>query len=113
MKQRPYHFPTKIIAVDFDGCLCENKYPDIGEPHIPTITSLQMAAATGTNIILWTCRTGERLQQALDWCDQNEVPYHFVNENDPSMIHRFKGDTRKVYADEYWDDKAVNVKYTA
>ena len=22
----------KIIAVDFDGTLCENKYPEIGEP---------------------------------------------------------------------------------
>ena len=24
---------SKIIAVDFDGTLCENKWPDIGKPN--------------------------------------------------------------------------------
>lgn len=23
----------RVIAVDFDGCLCDNAYPDIGEPN--------------------------------------------------------------------------------
>ena len=23
----------KAIAIDFDGCLCSDKYPDIGEPN--------------------------------------------------------------------------------
>ena len=27
----------KAIAIDFDGCLCENKYPDIGEPIFPDL----------------------------------------------------------------------------
>lgn len=26
--------PAKIIAVDFDGTLCENKWPDIGIPNL-------------------------------------------------------------------------------
>lgn len=107
MKTRPYHFPQKIIAVDFDGCLCKNEYPEIGEPNLAVIESLNFEASTGTNIILWTCRTGALLQQALDWCDKHCIPYSFVNENDPSAIQRFGGDTRKIYADEYWDDKAV------
>lgn len=27
-----------IIAVDFDGTICENKYPAIGEPRRSTIS---------------------------------------------------------------------------
>lgn len=28
---------SKIIAVDFDGTLCENKWPEIGKPHTDVI----------------------------------------------------------------------------
>ena len=30
----------KIIAVDFDGCLATNNFPDIGEPILETIDVL-------------------------------------------------------------------------
>jgi hypothetical protein len=30
-----------------------------------------------------------------------------VNENLPEIVERFGGDTRKVFADEYLDDKAM------
>lgn len=30
-----------IIAVDFDGTICENKYPAIGEPRRSTISYLK------------------------------------------------------------------------
>ena len=30
-----------IIAVDFDGTLCENKFPEIGEPNKPIIDYLK------------------------------------------------------------------------
>ena len=112
MSVRAYHFPQKIIAVDFDGCLCKNEYPEIGEPNHSVIEALDLEASTGANVILWTCRTGELLKQAVDWCDKHCIPYSFVNENDPSAIQRFGGDTRKVYADEYWDDKAVVKLFT-
>ena len=32
--------PAKIIAVDFDGTLCTNKYPEIGDPMYGTISYL-------------------------------------------------------------------------
>ena len=31
---------NNIIAVDFDGTLCENKYPEIGEPNMELINFL-------------------------------------------------------------------------
>lgn len=32
---------AKIIAVDFDGTLCENNWPEIGEPKKEVITYLK------------------------------------------------------------------------
>lgn len=31
----------KAIAIEFDGCLCTNAYPEIGEPNWPVIKRAQ------------------------------------------------------------------------
>ena len=55
-----------IIAVAFDGTLCKNKWPEIGEPNTELIGYLIMMQKTiGAKIILWTCRTGEMLDKAV------------------------------------------------
>lgn len=97
---RPY-----IIAVDFDGTLCENEYPAIGEPNHDIMEYIRIRHQLGAKIILWTCRTGEELKKAVDWCYQWAVPLNAVNENIPEVIEEFGGDTRKIFADEYIDDK--------
>ena len=38
----------RIIAVDFDGTLCENKYPKIGEPNKELIEQLAEERKKGT-----------------------------------------------------------------
>ena len=62
----------------------------------------------GNKIILWTCRQGERLQQAVEWCKQFGLEFDAVNENLPEMIEHYGGDTRKVFYDVLIDDKSVN-----
>lgn len=96
---------SKIIAVDFDGTLCENKYPDIGEPNKGLITYLRTEQSNGATIILWTCREGERLKEAIIWSFNLGLNFDFVNENAPEMIEAFGGDTRKIFANEYIDDR--------
>lgn len=54
-----------IIAVDFDGTLCHGNWPDIGEPNIRLINKLLKLQRKGYKIILWTCREGEPLHQAI------------------------------------------------
>lgn len=49
---------AKVIAVDFDGTLCECKYPDIGAPVTPVIEYVKERKAAGDIVILWTCRGG-------------------------------------------------------
>ena len=45
--------PT-TYAVDFDGTLCENAYPEIGAPNLPLIDKLISRRRLGAKIILWT-----------------------------------------------------------
>ena len=97
----------RIIAVDFDGTLCVNKWPEIGNPIPEVITYCRAAKADGGKLILWTNRTGERLAEAVAWCERAGLHFDAVNENLPEIIAAFGGDTRKIVADEYVDDKAV------
>lgn len=59
-----------IYAVDFDGTLCENKYPEIGHPNKGLIDFLKIEKQYGAEIILWTMREGETLEQAVAWCKE-------------------------------------------
>lgn len=98
-----------IIAVDFDGCLCENKFPRIGAANTAAIAKLRQRRREGAKLILWTCRTGTQLREALDFCELYGLRFDAVNDNLPEIIEKFGGDTRKIYADEYWDDRAVTI----
>lgn len=100
-----------IIAVDFDGTLCKNKWPEIGAPNMNLIIYLKERQAAGAKLILWTCRTGELLQEAVDWCISYGLIFDTVNANLPEVIETMGGDTRKIYADEYIDDKTVTIVF--
>lgn len=95
----------KIIAVDFDGTLCENKYPEIGAPNIDLLTYLIMEKRKGSRVILWTCRSGRELVAAVKWCAEYRLIFDAVNENLPDVIKTFGSDTRKIFANEYIDDR--------
>lgn len=103
-KKRKY----TIYAVDFDGTLCESVYPGIGAPNLALIEHLKKRRRQGNKIILWTCREGERLLVAVDWCREHGLAFDAVNENLPEMIEWHGNDCRKIFADVYIDDKTVN-----
>lgn len=100
----------RAIAVDFDGCLCVNRWPEIGEANLDLVCRLIDEQERGARVILWTCRTGERLTEAVNWCRTRGLEFDAVNANLPERVERFGFDSRKVSADEYWDDKAVTVR---
>lgn len=97
-----------IYAVDFDGTLCESIYPGIGEPNIVLINHLIKRRKQGNKVILWTCRYGKRLEEAVEWCSKRGLEFDAVNENLPEMIEWYGYDCRKIAADVYVDDKSVN-----
>lgn len=106
-----YNLPY-IIAVDFDGTLVEDKFPDIGTPRAEIIQAIKAHKSSGTKIILWTCRNGKALHDARMFCKGLGLEFDEVNRNLPEVQKMFGNtDTRKVYANEYWDDKSVIVGY--
>ena len=97
-----------IIAVDFDGTLCENCWPDIGEPNYKLIDQLSYYHYSGAKLILWTCREGELLDKAVAWCEERGLFFDAVNDNIPESIEKYGNNCRKVSADIYIDDRSVN-----
>ena len=102
----------RIIAVDFDGCLCTNEWPDIGQPNRQLIRMLKTSRAKGNKVILWTCREGKLLQDAVKWCERQGLRFDALNENLPEMNELYGNNCRKIGADVYIDDKAMRVQYT-
>lgn len=103
----------RIIAIDFDGCLCKNKWPEIGTENKETIRRAQEERMAGSKLILWTCRRGVQLEEAVTWCKERGLVFDAVNEPVPEMIEQYgKEFSRKVYATEYWDDRAVVMPLT-
>ena len=101
---RPKRAP--IIAVDFDGTLCENAWPEIGPERPEMLQAVREAQARGAKLVLWTNRVGARLREAVDWCTARGLAFDAVNENTAQTRERFVTDSRKVFADIYLDDKA-------
>ncbi len=97
-----------VIAVDFDDTIAKTEYPKIIAPIPETIKFLREAKENGAEIILNTCREGKELQEALNWCKENNVPIDRANENSPTRI-KIWGDCRKIDADLYLDDKACSL----
>lgn len=95
-----------IYAFDFDGTLCEDKFPGIGPIREHAMKQAKAIKADGNILILWTCRCGERLQEAIDFCKSHGLEFDYVNENVPENIEKYGNDCRKIYADYYIDDKA-------
>lgn len=96
-----------IIAVDFDGCLCDSYWPELGEPIPEVLAEIKRRQREGCKIILWTCRVGKALAAAVDWCGAHGLVFDAVNDNLPVVKRAYGGDSRKITADEYWDDRAV------
>ena len=95
-----------IIAVDFDGTLCHDCYPSIGAPNLRLIYILRELRKKGTRLILWTCRCGEPLKDALRWSSYHGLEFDAVNENLPEILEKYGSDSRKIFADIYIDDRS-------
>lgn len=105
-----------IIAVDFDGVLCENKFPEIGKPHYAVISLIrEIMDVSWCEVILWTSRTDHKLAEAVEWCKDYGLKFDAVNENAPSNIRQYETEfpngTRKVFATYYLDDHNLGFDY--
>lgn len=99
-----------IYAIDFDDTLCENAWPEIGEPKLDVIEYCKALKRDGHKLILWTCREGDMLYTAVAWCSEQGVFFDAINSNLLERIIEYGGDCRKISADYYIDDRSLFLK---
>lgn len=93
------------IAVDFDGTIVTHAYPAIGKPipfAIDTLRRLQSEG--GHQLILWSCREGQLLQEAIDYCHERGLDFYAVNSNFPDEPQDGLG-ARKLTVELFIDDR--------
>lgn len=100
------HLRNLKIAVDFDGTIVEHVYPGIGKDMLFAFETLKELQKNGALLILWTFRSGNELEQAVDYCRQKGVEFYAVNRNYPEEIFD-ESISRKINADVFIDDKNV------
>ena len=97
-----------VIAVDFDGTIVENRYPEIGQERPFAIDTLKMIIADRHRVILWTCREGKLLDDAIEWCRERGVEFYAANRDYPEeTTDNNPHFTRKLKADLFIDDRNV------
>ena len=93
-----------IIAVDFDGTCVEHDYPAVGMDVEGAVEVLRAMVAKRHRLILFTMRSGEKLDDAVKWFRDRKIALWAVNENPEQKEWT---SSPKVYADLYIDDSAV------
>ena len=58
-------------------------------------------------IIIWTCRTGDQLLNAINWLLERKIPFDRVNDHDPENVAKYGEGGKKIYAHCYIDDKNI------
>lgn len=95
-----------IIAIDFDGTIVEDAYPGIGKPTLFAFETIKKLQEEGHRLILWTYRSGKKLEEAVAFCHDNGIEFYAVNKNYPE--EEFDGKiSRKIHADLFIDDRNV------
>jgi len=92
------------IAVDFDGTIVDNRYPKIGKPRLFAFETLLELQKKGHDLILWTYRSGGKLDEAVAFCKEHGLEFYAVNKNYPEEQEDERM-SRKIAADIYIDDR--------
>lgn len=95
------------LAVDFDGTVVEHQFPRVG-PDIPFAAHClrQLVDEHGIRIVLWTCRSGTYLDDAVRWFAERDIPLWGVNAN---LEQHAWSSSPKAFAHLYVDDMALGV----
>ncbi len=96
------------IAVDFDGTIVEHEYPAIGRERPFATETLKALIADRHQLILWTVREGELLEEAVNWCRERGVEFYAVNKDFPEEnIVLNEHFSRKLKVDLWIDDRNI------
>lgn len=96
------------IAVDFDGTIVTDAYPQIGREQPFAIDTLKMLIQDRHKLILWTVREGKYLDDAVSWCRERGVEFYAVNRDYPEEeMANNNHFSRKLKVDMWIDDRSL------
>ena len=79
-------------------------YPGIGKPRIFAFETLKKLQEDGHRLILWTYRSGLKLEDAVVFCKENGIEFYAVNKSFPEEQFDYTK-SRKIHADIFIDDR--------
>lgn len=92
-----------VIAINFDGTIVENRYPFIGRICPFAFETMEALQVKGHRLILWSHRSGKKLDEAVKFCRAHGIEFYAVNKNYPEEIWDER-ESRKILADIYIDN---------
>lgn len=95
-----------VIAIDFDGTVVSHMYPTVGEDNPLAVDVLKELVLSDNKLILYTMRSGEKLEDAVEWFKRKDIPLWGINDN---KEQKYWTDSNKIYANLYIDDAALGV----
>lgn len=93
------------ILIDFDGTVVTHEYPNIGE-DIGATPVLHKLINNGHNLILFTMRSGDKLNEAVNWFKEHSIPLYGIQKH-PTQ-HTWTT-SPKAYGQLIIDDTALGI----
>jgi hypothetical protein len=103
------------VAIDFDGCLARKAWPAVGEEMPGSMAFLKWIGEQEWWIVLWTCRSAKKLDDALDWLAERgfgSAWWTAINATPQPITAQYGHDSRKIGAHIFLDDLAVGFPVT-
>jgi hypothetical protein len=100
---RPFY-----VAIDFDGTIVEDKYPEIGSLKEDVVSCTNILKELGCFIIITSCRTSTLIHPSMaERVTQKQIMENFLRENNIAFDKIDEGNEGKVVADIYIDDRGI------
>ena len=87
-----------IIAIDFDGTVVTHAYPHMGV-DAGAVPVLKELVANDCKLILYTMRSGQLLDKAVQWFKEQKIPLYAINDSALGCPIRFMDGVARPVAD--------------
>lgn len=103
VKYTPQSYP--VIAVDFDGTLVKDQFPNLGQPFIEGINTVNAMIEAGYEIVIWTAR--QELVPVMEHLKNHglNIDKVKINAHADYMLNRYESQGIKIGASIYIDDR--------
>lgn len=93
----------KTVAIDFDGTIVDDNFPEIGELK-PFAKEAINTIAKNNTVCIWTCRADAYAIAAYNYLNLKNIMFSYFNK---SPHDRINPNARKIIADIYIDDRNI------